>query len=145
MKRFLLLTLFISVYACSYAQEKTTLTDSLTNQFNKAWNSDDIEKMISLLQPDAFFESPYQLRYGRDTMETTVLKTNPPVFKNVKTTELYSHVEKHLAWSLGKLTGNIYDDDGKKTGKILRASYTYLFTKKDSEDWKLQMMIFYEK
>jgi ketosteroid isomerase-like protein len=134
MRTFLLSLFFILLTVSSIAQRKTTLTDSLTKQFNTAWNANDLQAMISMLQPDAFFESPYQLRYSRDTMAATVLRTNPPAFKDVKTTELYSKVDDNIAWSLGKMTANIYDDKGKKTDKILNASYTFVFTRKDGKD-----------
>ena len=144
MKKLILLLFFVSINL-SFSQEKTTLTDSLTKRFNKLWDSNDISAMVSMIQPTAFFESPYQLRYGRDTMEITVLKTNPPVYKDVKSTEKYSHVESNIAWSLGNLSANIYDENGKKTGKILNSSYTFVFTREGGKEWKLQMMILFDK
>jgi len=136
-------SVFILLSICSFAQG--TLTDSLTKKFNFAWNAEDIPAMFSMLQPTAFFKSPYQLRYGRDTMAATVLTTNPPAFKFIETIELYSHAENYLAWSIGEFTCEIYDDEGNKTDALLYGTYTYVFTRKEDEDWKLQMMIAHEE
>jgi ketosteroid isomerase-like protein len=138
---FPVLLLFFSVNL--KAQSQTTLTDSLVKSFNKAWNNEDIPKMISLLDSSAFFKSPYQLRYSRDTMAATVLITNPPVYKVAKQTELYSHVENNIAWSIGKVTADIYDKNGKTNESPLNIDYLFVFVRKNS-DWKLQMMIFHE-
>lgn len=143
-KRVLFILLLISSVSIN-AQDKTTLTDSLVNNFSNAWNENNLAKMISLIQPDAFFESPYQLRYSRDTMAATILITNPPVFRNSKTIESFSKVKDNIAWSIGKLSANIFDEKGKDTGKMLSANYTYVFTKRKNENWKLQMIIFHEK
>jgi len=124
---------------------QSSLTDILSKQFNQAWNKENIREMVSLLQPDAFFKSPYQLRYGRDKMEATVLKTNPPAYKFANTKELHSKVEYDIAWSIAEFTADVYDDYGKKTSEKLNGTYTYVFTKKNNGDWKIQMMIFHDE
>ena len=93
----------------------------------------------------AFFKSPYQMNYSRDTMAATVLITNPPIIRNTKTIELYSKVDDNIAWSIGKLSGSIFDEKGNDTGKMLSADYIYVFTKKKNEGWKIQMIIVHEK
>ncbi len=100
--------IFLSIQLVCFAQQETTLTDSLARQFDKAWNENNLTKMISLVQSDAFFKSPYQLQYSRDTMAATVLTLNPPIFRNIKRNELYSNVKKNIAWSIGRLRTNIY-------------------------------------
>ncbi|HEY5367476.1 MAG TPA: hypothetical protein VIJ75_00670 [Hanamia sp.] len=139
-----LIFLFIASTAVN-AQLKTTLTDSLVQKFGEAWNENNLNKMISLIQPDAFFKSPYQMNYSRDTMAATVLITNPRIIRNTKTIELYSKVDDNIAWSIGKLSGSIFDEKGNDTGKMLSADYIYVFTKKKNEGWKIQMIIVHEK
>lgn len=129
----------------AFAQHKATLTDSLVHEFNALWDRDDAKGMVDRLQDDAFFKSPYQLRYSRDTMAKTVLVTNPPAFRNLRTEELFSHVEERVAWSIGKLTGDIFDGAGKPTGKELTSDYVYVFTKRADGAWKVQMLIFHDK
>ena len=138
---FLLLVLCTSV---GYSQ-KRTLTDSLTQVFNTLWDAYDIEEMYKMLQPDAFFKSPFQLRYGRDTMRATVLKWNPLKFKNSRSIEIHSHVEKDMCYSLGTLTFGIYDAKGVYTGKDQASEYIYFFTRNKRKEWKIQAMIFYEE
>ena len=123
---------------------QSSLTDILSKQFNQAWNKENVNEMISLLQPDAFFKSPYQLQYGRNKMAKTVLKKNPPVYKIVHTKELHSKVEDDIAWSIAEFTCDVYDDYGNKTNEKLEGIYTYVFTRKNKGDWKLQMMIFHD-
>ena len=130
-------------YSCSFGQN--SLTELLAKQFNQAWNKENLNEMISLLQHDAFFKSPYQLQYGRDKMERTILKKNPPVYKFVNTKELHSKVEDDIAWSIAEFTCDVYDEYGNKTGDKLEGSYTYVFTRKNNGDWKIQMMIFHEE
>jgi len=143
-KKFLFILLFIASMA-AHAQQKSTLTDSLAQNFGEAWNENNLNKMISLIQPDAFFKSPYQMNYSRDTMAATVLITNPSIIRNTKTIELYSKVDDNIAWSIGKLSGSIFDEKGNDTGKKLSADYIYVFTKKKNEGWKIQMIIVHEK
>ena len=100
---------------------------------------------MALLQHDAFFKSPYQLQYGRDKMERTILKKNPPVYKFVNMKELHSKVDDDIAWSIAEFTYDVYDEYGNKTGDKLEGSYTYVFTRKNNGDWKIQMMIFHEE
>jgi ketosteroid isomerase-like protein len=145
MKKIFPLTILLSLLICSFSFGQSSLTDMLTKQFHQAWNEENINKMVSLLQPDAFFKSPYQLQYGRDKMAATVLKTNPPAYKVVNTKELHSKVEDDIAWSIGEFTADVYDDSGNKTSKQLKGTYTYVFTKKNKGDWKIQMLIYHEQ
>ncbi|MEJ2103579.1 MAG: hypothetical protein P8X47_03255 [Ignavibacteriaceae bacterium] len=144
MKKIISLTILIVVIICSFSFGQNSLTDLLTKQFHQAWNAERVNDMISLLQPDAFFESPYQLQYGREKMASTVLKTNPLIYKNVNTKEFHSKVNEDIAWSIGEFTCDIYDEYGNKTGKQLKGTYTYVFTRKNKGDWKVQMLIFHE-
>jgi hypothetical protein len=125
--------------------QSTTLTDSLTKQYFQAWNNNDTSAIISMLQPNAFFESPYQLRYGRDSIAATVLKSEIYMFYNIKTVENYSYVGDNIAWSLGKATSIMKKDKNKKSAQTSTDSYTFVYTKKSNENWKLQMIIWHEK
>ena len=127
-----------------FSQNKGTLTDSLAKQFQKAWNAEDTSRMISMLDENAFFKSPFQLRYGRDVMARTVLITNPPAFKVRQQTELYSFVKDDLAWSIGNMVSDVYDEEGKLEKKPWHNDYVYVFTKEKNNEWKLLMMIFHE-
>jgi ketosteroid isomerase-like protein len=137
-----LILFFVTISGFSFGQN--SLTDLLSKQFNQAWNAENINEMKSLLQPDAFFKSPYQLQYGREKMETTVLKKNSQVYKIVHTKELHSKVDDNIAWSIAEFTADIYDDYGNKINEQLTGTYTYVFTKKNKGDWKLQMMIYHD-
>lgn len=143
-KNFLLATFFFMVfYSVSFGQN--SLTDLLTKQFHQAWNNENVNEMVSLLQANAFFKSPYQLQYGREKMAATVLKRNPPVYKIVSTKELHSYVEDRLAWAIGEFTCDIYDESGNKTNEQLEGTFTYVFTKRNKDDWKVQMLIYHEE
>ncbi len=122
--------------------QEATLTDSLARAFTDAWDANDLPRMLAWLQPDAFFKSPHQLRYGRDVMEATVLTTNPPAFRDTRVAERYSKVGDSLAWSIGTMTGHVYDAEGHDTGQLLQADYLYVFTRGANGLWKLQMMVF---
>jgi ketosteroid isomerase-like protein len=151
------------------AQGPTTLTDSLVHAFHDAWNANDLDGMVAMLQPDAFFRSPFQLRYGRETMAATVLRANPPVIKDCVTREVHSRVDGDLAWSLGHLycnryypsggirletvriegdsfLRNLYDETGQHTAtrQDEATRYTYVFTRTESGVWKVQMLIYHE-
>lgn len=127
-----------------FSQNKGTITDSLVKQFQKAWNSEDTSRMISLLDENAFFKSPFQLRYGRDTMARTVLITNPPAFKVKQQSELYSYVKGDLAWSIGNMVSDVYDEEGNPEKEPWKNDYIYVFTRNKNNEWKLLMMIFHE-
>jgi len=145
MKKIFYLTIFSFVLISSYSLGQNSLTELLAKQFNQAWNKENVNEMISLLQHDAFFKSPYQLQYGREKMGRTILKKNPPVYKFIDTKELHSKVNDDIAWSIAEFTCDIYDEYGNKTGEKLEGSYTYVFTRKNKGDWKIQMMIFHDK
>jgi ketosteroid isomerase-like protein len=145
MKKIISIAIFLFVLIFSYSYGQNSLTDLLTKQFHQAWNKENVNEMISLLQPDAFFKSPYQLQYRREKMAATVLKNNPPAYKVINTNELHSKVNEDIAWSIGEFTYDIYDDYGNKTGEQLKSSYTYVFTRKNKGDWKLQMLIYHEE
>ena len=145
MKKIFCLAIFSFVLISSYSLGQNSLTGLLAEQFNQAWNKENLNEMISLLQHDAFFKSPYQLQYGREKMARTILKENPPVYKFVNTIELHSKVDDDIAWSIAEFTCDVYDEYGNKTSDKLEGSYTYVFTRKDKGDWKIQMMIFHDK
>lgn len=145
MKKIFCLTIFSFVLISSYSFGQNSLTGILAEQFNQAWNKENVNEMISLLQHDAFFKSPYQLQYGREKMARTVLKKNPPVYKFIHTKELHSKVDDDIAWSIAEFKCDVYDEYGNKTGEKLEGSYTYVFTRKDKGDWKIQMMIFHDE
>ncbi len=107
--------------------------------------AEDIGRMVSLLDPDAFFKSPFQLRYSRDTMEATVLITNPPIFKVTEITETHSEVKGNVAWSIGSMISDWIrvDENGNRQVKKWHNDYVYLFVKRKGE-WKLQMLFFHE-
>lgn len=123
----------------------TVSTDSLVRAFHDAWNAGDMERMISFLDADAFFKSPFQLRYTRDTMEATVLLTNPPIFKVTEIKETHSEVKGNFAWSIGRMISDWirYDEDGNKQIRKWQNDYVYTFVKRDGQ-WKLQMLFFHE-
>lgn len=137
--------IFFCVFICSFSFGQSSLTDLLTKQFHQAWNKENINEMVSQLQHDAFFKSTNQLRYGRDKMAATILKTNPPKYKVVSTKELHSKVEDDIAWSIGEFISDIYDEYGNKTKEQLKGTYTYVFTKKNKGDWKVQMLIYHDQ
>ena len=141
--RYLFACFCLLFFQNSHAQ-KLTLTDSLTKAFFKLWDSNDTIGIYNLLQPDGFFKSPYQLRYGRDTMKVTVLRTNPTRFKNCRSIEKYSHIDENLCYSVGTLKFSEYNKDGSYSGKEWDADYVLEFTRKSNERWKIQMVIFHE-
>ncbi len=145
MKKNIHLSIFITMIICSFSFGQSSLTDLLTKQFHQAWNAENINEMVSQLQHDAFFKSTQQLRYGRDKMAATILKTNPPKYKVVSTKEIHSKVEDDIAWSIGEFTSDIYDEYGNKTKEQLKGTYTYVFTKKNKGDWKVQMLIYHDE
>jgi ketosteroid isomerase-like protein len=145
MKKIFSPTILLAIFLCSFSFGQSSLTDLLTQQFTQAWNKGNVNEMVSLLQPDAFFKSPYQLQYGREKMAATVLKTNPPVYKVVYTKELHSKVNDDIAWSIGEFKCDVYDDYGNKTSDKMEGTYTYVFTRRDKGDWKIQMMIYHEE
>jgi ketosteroid isomerase-like protein len=120
-----------------------TPTESLVRKFHDAWNEEDIAGMIAMLHEDAFFKSPFQLRYGREEMAKTVLITNPPIFKVTEIQEMHSRVDGNMAWSIGKMKSDVYNEWGLKEQDPWHNDYVYLFVLKDGE-WKLQMMVFHE-
>ena len=126
------------------AEARRVNTDSLVVDFYQAWNDEDLPGMLSRLQPTAFFRSPYQLRYGSDTMQATVLVTNPPRFKNTMTTEWHSYASEALAWSIGELTSEVHDESGVGTGEALESEYLHVFTPSEDGAWKVQMLVYHE-
>ena len=145
MKKSLSLISLLILISTAITFGQDSLTALFVKKFFQSWNAENINEMMSQLQPDAFFKSPYQLRYGRDKMVATVLKTNPPAHKVVNTKELHSKVEDDIAWSIGEFTADVYDDYGNKTSEQINGTYTYVFTKKNKGDWKIQMMIYHEQ
>ncbi len=138
--------LVVGINFQSEAQEDISFTHKLVMEFHEAWNTNDLEGMVSMLQPDAFFKSPHQLQYGREEMASTVLINNPPVIKDCKTEEWHSHVEPEIAWSIGRLYCNTYNELGEivKKGTEKTTEYTYVFSRDKNDEWKLQMLLFHE-
>ena len=134
----------LGIASITYSQPKNSMTYNLVDAFHKAWNEEDLEKMEELLDMDAFFKSPFQLRYSRDTMMTTVLLRNPKVYKVTEIIETQSLVKDHLAWSIGTMVSDIYDEKGRNTGKKWHNDYVYLFIRDENGDWKLQMLLYHE-
>lgn len=130
-------------YRNSLQSSPQTTTDSLVVDLHSAWNAADVEALVRRLDPDAFFFSPYQLRYGRDEMANTVLQRNPLIFRNVTNNESHSYVGDHLAWSIGSLRSERYVD-GERLGAEDGADYLYVFTRNQEKQWKTQMMIYRE-
>lgn len=133
---------FLLFYSFSLGQY--SLTDLLTKQFHQAWNKENINEMISLLQANAFFQSSSELFYGREKMKDTILKRNPKKYKFTVTKEIHSYAEDRFAWAIGEYACDLYDEYGNKTGKQVKGSYTYVFSKRNREDWKVQMLIYHD-
>lgn len=79
-------------------------------------------------------------------MKATVLITNPPRIKDCRSQEMYSKVDSSIAWSIGKLFCNTYDENDKIIDKAEESDteYTYVFTKNDSDEWKIQILFYHE-
>ncbi len=122
-----------------------SLTDSLMHAFQQAWNADDLPGMLAQIHSNAFFRSPFQLRYGRDAMAKTVLTSNPKVFRNSMNTETHSFASDQIAWSIGTTRSDVFDAAGERTNDHLDADYVYVFTPDAAGDGKIQMMIYHEK
>lgn len=139
-----LLILFTGISSYTYSQSKQSLTYNLVANFHTAWNEEDIELMKTLLDEDAFFKSPFQLQYSRATMLETVLLKNPKVFKIVEINETHSKIKGNVAWSIGKMVSDYYDENGNKRVEQWHNDYVYLFVKDENGEWKLQMLLFHE-
>ena len=100
--------------------------------------------MISLKDADAFFKSPFKLRYGRDDKVETVLNTNPPVFKVIKQVSTHSYIKGNMTWSIGNMVSDVYHEDGILENEPWYNDYVCVFTKDENENWKLLMMLFHE-
>ena len=124
--------------------EDAVNTAVLVERFHAAWDTQDLEGMGALLAESAFFRSPFQLRYGREEMLATVLARNPFYYRDLKTTEHHSLVKGNMAWSLGKLTWRVYDDEGDPTEETMEADYTYLFSRNEAGTWLLEALIYHE-
>ena len=139
-----LLIFFFGLGASAYSQTNHSMTYKLVTDFHNAWNDEDLKRMEELLDKDAFFKSPFQLRYSRDTMMTTVLLRNPKVYKVTEIIETRSMIKDHLAWSIGSMVSDIYDEKGRNTGKKWHNDYVYLFVLDKNGEWKLQMLLYHE-
>ena len=130
--------------AAAVAGEQSVNTATLVERFHAAWDAQDLAGMESLLAETAFFRSPFQLRYGRDEMLATVLARNPFYYRDLETAEQHSLVKGNLAWSLGKLTWRVYDDEGNPTDETMLADYTYIFSRNEAGTWLLEALIYHE-
>ena len=139
----IIISVWLAISLPLFGQSATGLTDSLVNQFNLAWNAEDLNRMREMLAPDAFFKSPYQLRYSRETMLATVLARNPAKYKVTDYTEEHSVVKEDMAWSLGELVCDVYDENGEKEEETLKIDFLGVFVKTRGE-WKIQMLIYHE-
>ncbi len=141
----LIFTILIAVFVSNftYSQNQVSVTKSLMKNFDEAWNNKNVNALDSLLQPDAFFESPYQIRDGREAIDTTIFRFNIHIFRNGKSTENYSHIDNNIAWSVGNVTADYLN----KKNEIVpwNARYTFIFSKGNDNSWKIQMMIYHEK
>lgn len=131
--------MFVSITICSFAQKTTTLTDSLMKQWDAAWNNKDTDALESMLQPNVIFESPYNIRISKDSIAATTFKVVLPSLGDLKSTELRTLIDSNIAWSIGRATGTWSNN------KSWEATYTFEFKRKADKDWKIQMLIFYEK
>jgi ketosteroid isomerase-like protein len=120
------------------------MTYQLVSDFHNAWNEADIDKMESLMDKDAFFKSPFQFRYSRDTMAATVLASNPNIYKVMETVETQSMIKGDIAWSIGTMVSDIYDETGQMAEGKLHTDYVYLFVRDKNGGWKLQMLLYHE-
>ena len=119
-------------------------TAALVERFHAAWDAQDLAGMESLLADTAFFKSPFQLRYGREEMLTTVLARNPFYYRDLQTEERHSLVKGGMARSLGALTWRVYDQEGNPTDETMHADYTYIFSRDEAGSWLLEALIYHE-
>jgi ketosteroid isomerase-like protein len=140
MKRVLFFLTFVSITILSFPQEKTTMTDSLTKQWNTAWNNKDVNALIKQLQPNAIFEfDPYEIHITRDSIAATIFKIQLNSMHNLKSTEIHTLKHNNIAWSIGNMSG-IWSN-----GQRWKGTYTFEFTRKPGQNWKIQMLITYDK
>lgn len=145
MKRLILFFLLISAATSSYAQNTNSVTATIMRRYDRAWNHKDARALVGMIRPNAIFESPYHIRMSRDSIMSTVFKSELAVMDDLKTTEYRSQISGNMAWSIGKVTGNVYNSRNKKSFTPWHATYTFEFTKRAGGNWKIQMMVFYEK
>jgi hypothetical protein len=107
---FLLFMLLGFITARFTEQAAPVSTCALIDEFCKAWNAEGMGRMESLLDPEAFFKSPYQLRNTLDTMLATVLSLNPPVYKVIRINETPSEMRDDLEWSIVDMVSEVFDD-----------------------------------
>ncbi len=145
MKIYMIPVTIVLLVVSGFAQETNSVTDSLMDQWDNAWNNEDVPALVSMMQPDAYFASPYQRWFSRDSIRATILSKNLYWFRNSKSIEQFSRVKDDIAWSVGKTTAEYYPDDNSSKAKSWHANYTFVFTKNRNDQWKLQMMIYHEK
>ena len=138
MKKGVLLLTCFSITVCCLAQESGFFTDSLMQKWNKAWNQKNVAALTSMVQPNVVFESPYNIRISRDSLAASIFKYELPRLGNIQSTELHSQTDGDMAWSIGEVTGIENNEPWK-------ATYTFEFTRKNGGNWKIQLLVFYEK
>ena len=77
-------------------------------------------------------------------MLATVLSINPRIFKVIRSNETHTEMRDNLAWSIGDMLSNVYDDEGKRQEDQFYSEYIFTFVRNRHDKWLLQMMIFHE-
>lgn len=136
-----LIPLLLSLVAGTLTVQGSTLTEGLMRRFGEAWNSADIERIVALMQPSVYFQSPFKNYQSLKVLKNTLLVRNPPVIKSLRVRERNCFVGSAIAWSAGEIDMASHDlESGDAKG--MTADYIYVFTRAPAEDWKIAMMIF---
>jgi ketosteroid isomerase-like protein len=124
--------------------DKPTVTETLVQNFNAAWELQDIDVLYDMMAPDCVFRSPFQTHLTRDKIRDTVLKSNVPRIRDIHNcVEEQSKIAGDYASSVGRTDANLYNDDGS-IARTIKMNYIFVFTRESGQDWKLQMLIYHE-
>lgn len=130
----------LTVMSCNHRSDTTTSTsptnvDSLTAQFNAAWNNKDSAAIIKTIADNAILMNDSLIYRGDSAISKNWISGGVKVVSNIKTSSVIKDSDNKLAYDAGTYTHDLTTPGGSVLK--LKGNYSFAWAKQPDGEWKL--------
>ena len=114
------------------------LADSLVNEWNVRFDSDNPTKIEELLAENVCEISGEISYYGRDSVMINFVKKRMPVISNLKAVNEFYSVSKDMIYTAGKYTLKVKRSETETAEAI--GNYTFIWTRQKDNKFKIEFI-----
>ena len=140
-KKYLIIIVLFTISNSVFSQKSKIdkiLADSLINQWNIRFNSDNPDKISEIMTEDVVLISGEDRNVSKDSVMKNFVKTRMPVISELKAVNEFYSVSKQMIYTAGSYTLRVTKSE--KETYIALGNYSFVWTKQKDNKYRIAYM-----